>query len=178
MIVWCARVYQQCSAISTESSHNCIIIKNFNIIWWCSLAIYVHVDERDGEIHSTPNTNWVSTACQIWVGIWIWRWSQNPSPWWWRQAAADAAFCEQFYSLILDVKSLSLPIRIPIIVCLKSGVNEKNATQYLYFLLCAISPHLIKITPRLAFNVVGSLSPLLYLCRIGEFSNVPSLISR
>ena len=77
VILSCLHECRDVAAISTEFPHQwrflSLAISQLNIIWWGSLAIYIHGHEGDVDICSIGLRYDVDTSRKIWVGVWI-RW--------------------------------------------------------------------------------------------------------
>ena len=81
VVLSCLHGIRDIAAISTVSSNQWrffrISIPHLNEIWWCCLTIYIHGDKGDVDICSVGLRDKVDTACQFWVGIWVWGWGQD-----------------------------------------------------------------------------------------------------
>ena len=77
VVLSCVREGRDIAAISTESSHQWgflrIAIPHLNVVWWCTIAIYIQWDNGDVDICSVGLRDEVYTVCQFWVLIWEWR---------------------------------------------------------------------------------------------------------
>ena len=136
------------AAISTESSHQSrvlrIAIQHLNVIWWCSLAIYIHIDEQDVDIGSIGLRYEVDTVCQFWVGIWVWRRGQSTTEIW----EASSTCSEHLQGIVLNLKSFFI---CPVI----RVESEMNFTICYNFLLSDFPKNFIRTSSTVGFAWSG-----------------------
>ena len=130
------------AAISTVSSNQWrffrISIPHLNEIWWCCLAIDVHGVEGDVHICSVGLRDKVDTACQFWVGIWVWGWGQDSTFIW----IVSSTCCEQLQGIVLNLESLCIfpTVRVE---------SEMNIKQWLNLWLSDFVKRLFSLHPQL-----------------------------
>ena len=160
------------ASISTESSHQWRVlwtaIPHFNVIWWCSLAIYIHGEEGDVDIGSIGLRDEVDTVCRVWVGIWVWGWGEDSTCIW----VVSTTCCEVLKGIVLNMKSSC-------IVCTARVESENEITFYLSFLYELVKDLSYIIHRWLLLDWIEAGMSLPHsLSRRGESAEEPSLISR